>query len=121
MNAETDGFEIKRELMKDFKKQFEIPIKISFFPNQSTQDWIVSDELMAVIGVKCDTRSKILHALWKYIQLKNLLDFEENTVLLDEKLQKVFKTDKILTSSIPYKISEHIKKSPPIEIDFTLK
>jgi len=115
-NPDVDGFEIKR------KGNAEVKLKLIFYFNKNTQEVKVSEELAAVIGIKQDTRPRILHALWQYIKLNRLQDSENTKLIINNKeMQRVFLVDKMEISTIPSRLNDHLKALDPIEIRYIIR
>jgi len=114
-SSDIDGFEVKR------KGNAPVKMKIVFHLNSYTQELKVSEELSAIIGIKQDTRPRIIHALWQYIKLNRLQDTENSKLILNNKeFQSIFGVEKMDITSIPVKLGDHLKNPDPIEIDYTI-
>ena len=112
-------------------------MKIIFYLNSYSQELKVciiyykqvSDELSAIIGLKQDTRPRIILALWQYIKVNNLIiklnrlqDSENSKIILNNKeLHAIFGVDKMDIASIPTKLNDHLKLPDPIEVSYTLE
>jgi len=117
-NSDFDGFEIKRES----KSTEDIKLKIILYLNYYIPEYQVSDELSKLIGIKQDTRPKILNHLWQYIKINSLQDNENPNIIINNKeLQSVFKCEKMEISSLTYSIIDHISLPDPIVIGYTIK
>lgn len=114
--ADTDGFEVKRP------GTGEVKMKILFHLNFNAQEYKISEELASIIGVKQETRPKILNTLWHYIKINSLQDNENpNMILNNRELQKVFHCEKMDITSITSRLVDHIKQVDPIEIEYTVR
>lgn len=117
-NSDVDGFEIKRSC-KNFDK---IKIKILFYVNSYIQEFKVSDELSEIIGIKQETRPRILYHLWQYIKINSLQDIENpNLIINNKELQHLFGCDRMDITSLTSRLVHHIKQPDPIEIEFTIQ
>lgn len=117
-NSDMDGFEIKRP----YQSKENISLKIIFHINYYIPEYQVSDSLASVIGIKQDTRPKILNYLWQYIKINSLQDNDNpNIVINNKELQAIFKCEKMDITSLTSRIADHIKLPDPITIDYTIK
>jgi chromatin remodeling complex protein RSC6 len=117
-SSDTDGFEIKRTA----KTKDEIKLKISFYLNYYTPEYQVSNELAKLIGIKQDTRPKILNHIWQYIKLNSLQDNENpNMIINNRELQSIFRCERMDVTSLTARLVDHVKLPDPIVLFFTIK
>jgi SWI/SNF-related matrix-associated actin-dependent regulator of chromatin subfamily D len=116
--TDTDGFEIKREC----KMNETIKLKILFYLNTYTQECKVTGELANLIGIKQETRPKILYHVWQYIKINSLQDNDNPNIIINNKeLRSLFKCDKMDITSLYPKLTDYIRPLDPIEIDYEIK
>lgn len=117
-NADTDGFEIKRNA----KHRNEIKLKLVFHLHYYNPEYVLSEPLANLLGVKQDTRPKILNHLWQYIKINSLQDNENPHIIFNNKeLQAIFKCEKMDITSLTSRLVDHVKIPDPIVIDFVIK
>ncbi len=79
-------------------------------PNALQQPLQPSEELAAVVGPGTMARGEVVSKVWEYIKahkLQNPADGRE--ILADEKLQKVFGTDKVTMFQMNKFLAQHLK------------
>ena len=79
-------------------------------PNALQQPLQPSEELAAVVGAGTMARGEVVSKVWEYIKankLQNPADGRE--ILADEKLQKVFGTDKVTMFQMNKLLAQHLK------------
>ena len=116
--TDTDGFEIKREC----KSNETIKLRILFYLNSHTQECKVSNELANLIGVKQETRPKILYHMWQYIKINSLQENDNPNIIINNKeMRALFKCDRMDITSLYPRLTEHIRPLDPIGIDYEIK
>ncbi len=117
-NSDTDGFEIKRPS----KSCQEVKLKLVFHVNHYNPEYVLSEPLANLLGIKQETRPKILNHLWQYIKINSLQDNENPHLVINNKeLQLIFKCEKMDFNSLTSKLVDHVKIPEPISIEFTVK
>lgn len=79
-------------------------------PNALQQPLQPSDDLAAVVGPGTMARGEVVSKVWEYIKsnkLQNPSDGRE--ILADDKLQKVFGTDKVTMFQMNKLLAQHLK------------
>ena len=79
-------------------------------PNALQQPLQPSEELAAVVGPGTMARGEVVSKVWEYIKsnkLQNPSDGRE--ILADDKLQKVFGTDKVTMFQMNKLLAQHLK------------
>ena len=116
--TDTDGFEIKREC----KSNDTIKLRILFYLNSQTQECKVSNELSNIIGIKQETRPKILYHMWQYIKINSLQENDNPNIIINNKeMRALFKCDRMDITSLYPRLTEHIRPLDPIAIDYEIK
>ena len=69
-----------------------------------------SEELAAVVGTSPLPRGEVVSKIWEYIRSHNLQDPENRReILADDKLTKVFGTDKVTMFEMNKHLAGHLK------------
>lgn len=107
---DTDGFEIKRSVKEGLPKS----VRICYYLNNNSQKCkIINKELSNLLGIKVETRIKILYYIWQYIKLNSLQDKDNNGVVLNNKyLSRIFRVERMELNSLPNRLIHLIR---PIE------
>jgi SWI/SNF-related matrix-associated actin-dependent regulator of chromatin subfamily D len=117
-NSDSDGFDIRRSA----KFKDEIKLKIFFYLNYITPEYQLSNELAKLLGIKQETRPRILYHIWQYIKINSLQDNDSpNMIINNRELQRVFKCEKMDITSITARLTDHIKLPDPIIIDYSIQ
>ena len=79
-------------------------------PNALQQPLQPSAELAAVVGSGKLARGEVVSKIWDYIKKNNLQNpANKREILADDKLKKVFGTDKVTMFEMNKHISKHVK------------
>lgn len=116
---DTDGFDIRRKIKDGVPNS----IKIIMHYNNYCQKYVITNnDLSDILGIDIESKSKILYHLWYYIKINSLQDKDNNNLILNNKqLFKIFKTDKMEVNSLPNRIINYIKPLESIEETICLK
>lgn len=114
--ALPDGFEIKR------KGDQEFTVNIRLELNNLPEKFKVSPALKEVIGVEVDTRARIVHAIWQYINGRKLrIPDDPSFFICDPPLQNVFGEGMFKLSEVPQMITHHLSPPQPIHLQHRIK
>ena len=79
-------------------------------PNALQQPLQPSEELAAVVGSGTMARGEVVSKVWEYIKANKLQNPDDGReILADEKLQKVFGTDKVTMFQMNKLLAQHLK------------
>ncbi|KAF3942290.1 hypothetical protein ABW19_dt0204695 [Dactylella cylindrospora] len=114
--ADFDGFEFERRL------EVSALCTIKLVRDEQPERYQLSQGLQDVLDTAEDSKAGVMLGVWEYSLVHNIQDREDKRyVHCDEKLKKVFKTDKIFLPQIPELIGGHIKPLEPIVIKYMIK
>lgn len=79
-------------------------------PNALQQPLQPSEELAAVIGSGAMPRGQVVSKVWEYIKANKLQNPDDGReIIADEKLRKVFGTDKVTMFQMNKLLAQHLK------------
>ncbi len=79
-------------------------------PNALQKSLQPSEELAAVVGTSPLPRGEVVSKIWEYIRSHNLQNPENRReILADDKLTKVFGTDKVTMFEMNKHLTRHLK------------
>ncbi|XP_074275297.1 SWI/SNF complex component SNF12 homolog [Silene latifolia] len=114
--APVEGFEVKR------KGDKELGVNIQFDMNYMPEKFKLSPALTDLLGIEAETRPRIIAAIWHYVKARKLQNPNDPTFFnCDAQLQKVFGEDKMKFTMVSQKISNHLSRPPPIEVQHQIK
>jgi len=114
--ASSDGFEIKRCGTSD------VNLKVTLAVASGAERFQLSDELAALLGVKVDTRAKIIAALWSYIKVHKLQsNGDPGIVDCNAPLAAVLGEKRFKVTTLAAKVMLHLRDPDPIVLDYTLR
>ncbi|KAL4577114.1 hypothetical protein LXL04_013217 [Taraxacum kok-saghyz] len=111
-----EGFEVKRKGDKEF--MVNIRLEMNYLPEK----FRLSDPLMEILGIECDTRSRIIASIWQYIKARKLQDPENPSYFnCDKPLEKIFGEEKMKFTMVSEQISPHLSPPQPIHLEHQIK
>jgi len=114
--AASDGFEVKRCGSAD------VSVKVTLALACGPDRFQLSDELAALLGVKVDTRPRIIAALWQYIKVHKLqAATDPSLVECNAELFALFGERRFKISTLAAKLLLHLKEPEPLTVDYTVK
>ncbi|KAK9678269.1 hypothetical protein RND81_11G200100 [Saponaria officinalis] len=114
--APVEGFEVKRKGDKEFV------VNIQFDMNYMPEKFKLSPALTELLGIEAETRPRIIAAIWHYVKARKLQNPNDPTFFnCDAQLQNVFGEDKMKFTMVSQKISHHLSRPPPIEVQHQIK
>eukprot|EP01116_Phalansterium_solitarium_P008518 TRINITY_DN22432_c0_g1_i1.p1 TRINITY_DN22432_c0_g1~~TRINITY_DN22432_c0_g1_i1.p1 ORF type:complete len:414 (-),score=125.49 TRINITY_DN22432_c0_g1_i1:179-1420(-) len=112
----ADGFEIRRP------GSHELDVKLLLHLKHSPPQYKLSDALSRLLGLREDTRAKVLTTLWYYIKNHQLQDHDDRrTVINNPALREVFGCERMSFDQIPLLILQHLSPPDPTEIDYRIQ
>ncbi|KAI0798153.1 SWI/SNF complex 60 kDa subunit [Abortiporus biennis] len=113
--APLDGFTVRRRGDATTK------IRIIIHLNQYPEHYKVHPELGSILGIKEDTRTGVIHALWNYIKVHGLQDkLDRKTIKADAQLRNIFGAEAIPFQMIPERVNRFLLPPDPIILHYTL-
>jgi len=110
-----DGFAIRRR--GDTLTRIRVVIHLE----QQPEVLKVSSELGSFLGIKEETRTGVIQAVWNYIKLNGLQDKVERKVIrADANLRGIFGGDSIQFTQIPERVNRFLLPPDPIVLHYTL-
>jgi len=86
-------------------------------PNALQKPLQPSEELAAVVGTSPLPRGEVVSKIWEYIRSHNLQNPENRReILADDKLTKVFGTDKVTMFEMNKHLTRHLKRESPARL-----
>ncbi|GLB44557.1 putative SWIB/MDM2 domain containing protein [Lyophyllum shimeji] len=114
-NPALDGFTIRRT--GDAPTKIRIVMYLDHFPEQ----YKVLGELGAVLGIKEESRTGVIQALWNYIKIQGLQDkADRRLVRADDHLRPIFGGDSIPFQKLPEVVNRYLAAPDPIVLHYTL-
>ncbi|CAB4412110.1 unnamed protein product [Rhizophagus irregularis] len=113
----VDGFEIKR------KGDANVKCKIFLNLDKQPPRYKLSEDLASLLGIKEETKTGVILALWQYIKHHNLQDNIEDKRFInnDARLESLFNCPRMAFPQIPELINMHLQPIDPITIDYTIR
>ncbi|PKK72158.1 hypothetical protein RhiirC2_710595 [Rhizophagus irregularis] len=113
----VDGFEIKR------KGDTNVKCKIFLNLDKQPPRYKLSEDLASLLGIKEETKTGVILALWQYIKHHNLQDNIEDKRFInnDARLESLFNCPRMAFPQIPELINMHLQPIDPITIDYTIR
>ena len=112
-----DGIEITRKMSDECPINLTVYLYVSY----PYVEYKLKDELSELLGIKQETRPRILYHMWQYIKINSLQDNDNpNYIITNEPLQKLFKVPKIEMSKLTSYLVDHIQEPEPLAIPFTI-
>ena len=98
-------------------------MRVSLWLDNTPERFILSEPLQKVLGIKEETRARIVASLWQYIKQNRLQDSDDrSTINLNSELQAIFGTDEeIKFHKILSILKPHLKERPPLELSIEVK
>ncbi|KAH9622506.1 hypothetical protein KSS87_005650 [Heliosperma pusillum] len=114
--APVEGFEVKRKGDKEFG------VNIQFDMSYMPEKFKLSPALIELLGIEAETRPRIIAAIWHYVKARKLQNPNDPTFFnCDTQLKKVFGEEKMKFTMVSQKISNHLSRPPPIEVQHQIK
>ncbi|XP_065664935.1 SWI/SNF-related matrix-associated actin-dependent regulator of chromatin subfamily D member 1 isoform X2 [Hydra vulgaris] len=112
---ETDGFQVKRQMVGNMEVKCQIFLMIDYKPPQ----FKLSSQLARVLGIHTQTRPVIIGALWQYIKQNKLQDQEEREFINNDKyMAEIFSCQRMKFCEIPQRLQAHLLPPEPIVITY---
>lgn len=101
----------------------EVEVRLSLWNDITPERYLVSDQLQVVLGIKEESRARIVAALWQYIKQNRLQDTDDRGFInLNSELQAIFGgEEKIKFHQIMGLIKPHLTEVPPVELSVVVK
>ncbi|PCH42853.1 SWI/SNF complex 60 kDa subunit [Wolfiporia cocos MD-104 SS10] len=113
--AQLDGFTIRR------KGDAPTRIRVLLHLEQQPELYKVHPELGNILGLREESRTGVIQAVWNYVKLQNLQDkVDRRVVRADAHLRPIFGADTILFQQIPEKVNRYLMPPEPIVLHYTL-
>ncbi|KAF8358874.1 ham-3 [Pristionchus pacificus] len=113
---ETDGFQVKRPGDKP------VTAKIMLLLDYQPMRFKLHPRLAKLLGFACDTRPKIVEALWQYIKTHSLQDATDRDVInCDRYLQEIFMTPKMRFMEIPQRLHPLLQQPDHLTLHHTIE
>ncbi|KAJ3486052.1 hypothetical protein NLI96_g4515 [Meripilus lineatus] len=113
--APLDGFTIRRRGDAPTK------IRVMMYLEQHPEQLRVHPDLGNIIGVKEESRTGVVQALWNYIKVQGLQDkVDRKMIKADAALRPIFGQDSISFQQIPERINRYFMPAEPIVLHYTL-
>ncbi|KAI0750937.1 SWI/SNF complex 60 kDa subunit [Daedaleopsis nitida] len=113
--AQLDGFTIRR------KGDALTKIRIVMHLEQQPEQYRVHPDLGNVLGMKEDSRTGVIHALWNYIKLQNLQDKQDRRIVrADARLRPIFNADTVYFQHLPDIVNRFLLPPEPIILHYTV-
>ncbi|KAI0632673.1 SWI/SNF complex 60 kDa subunit [Trametes polyzona] len=113
--APLDGFTIRR------KGDTPTKIRIVMHLEQQPEQYKVHPDLGNILGIKEESRTGVIQALWNYIKTQNLQDkVDRRLVRADARLFPIFNNETVLFQHLPELVNRFLMPSDPIVLHYTL-
>lgn len=101
----------------------EFIVKISLWLDSTPERFLLSEQLSRVLGIREETRARIVAAIWQYIKQNRLQDSDDRGFInLNSELQGVFGgEEKIKFHQIMGLLKPHLLETPPLEMSILVK
>ncbi|KAA1466812.1 SWI/SNF complex subunit [Dentipellis sp. KUC8613] len=110
-----DGFTIRRT--GDTPTKVRIIIHLEHHPDQ----FKVHPDLGSVVGIREDSRSGVIQALWNYIKAQGLQDkVDRKRIHADAALRPIFGQESVLFNHLPELANRYLMPADPIIIHYSL-
>ncbi|ETW79752.1 hypothetical protein HETIRDRAFT_477346 [Heterobasidion irregulare TC 32-1] len=110
-----DGFTIRRTGDKPTK------IRLVMYLQQQPQQYKVHPDLGAILGVREDSRTGIVQALWNYIKINNLQDkTHRQQIHLDAALRRISNVESVPFAALPELVNRYLMPADPVVIHYTV-
>lgn len=112
---QLDGFTIRR------KGDGPTKIRVVLHLEQQPEHYKVHPELGKILGLKEESRTGVVQALWNYIKLQGLQDkVDRRIVRPDGHLRPIFGVDQLAFQHIPEVVNRFLMPPDPIILHYTL-
>ncbi|KAI0776606.1 SWI/SNF complex 60 kDa subunit [Trametes elegans] len=110
-----DGFTIRR------KGDTPTKIRIVIHLEQQPEQYKLHPELGNILGIKEDTRTGVIQALWNYIKTQNLQDkLDRRIVKADARLRPIFNAETAYFQHLPELVNRFLMPPDPIILHYTI-
>ncbi|KAI0334313.1 SWI/SNF complex 60 kDa subunit [Cubamyces sp. BRFM 1775] len=110
-----DGFTIRR------KGDTPTKIRIVMHLEQQPEQYKLHPDLANILGIKEDSRTGVIQALWNYIKTQNLQDkVDRRVVRADARLRPIFNADTAYIQHLPELVNRYLLPPDPIILHYTL-
>ncbi|KAI0826100.1 SWI/SNF complex 60 kDa subunit [Irpex lacteus] len=113
--APLDGFAVRR------RGDSPTRIRVVIHLEQHPEHFKIHPELGNILGLKEETRTGVIQAVWNYIKLQDLQDkIDRRTIRPDAALRPIFGTEPFPFRLIPERVNRYLARSDPIVLHYTL-
>ncbi|KAI0944266.1 hypothetical protein AcW1_002018 [Taiwanofungus camphoratus] len=112
---QLDGFTVRR------KGDGSTKIRIVLHLEQQPEQYKVHPDLGNILGLKEESRTGVVQALWNYIKIQGLQDkVDRRMVRADAHLRPIFGTESVLFQQLPELVNRYLLPPDPIVLHYTL-
>ncbi|KAI0686141.1 SWI/SNF complex 60 kDa subunit [Earliella scabrosa] len=112
---QLDGFTIRR------KGDAPTKIRIVMHLEQQPEQYRVHPDLGNILGIKEESRTGVIQALWNYIKTQNLQDkLDRRIVRADARLRPIFNAETAYFQHLPELVNRFLLPPEPIILHYTL-
>ncbi|KDQ52354.1 hypothetical protein JAAARDRAFT_162811 [Jaapia argillacea MUCL 33604] len=114
-NAPQDGFTIRRTGDTPTK------VRVLMYLEHQPEQYKVKAELANVLGLKEESRTGVIQALWNYIKINGLQDkVDRKVVKADAYLRPILNADQVLFQQLPELVNHYLTPPDPIVLHYTI-
>ncbi|OSX56971.1 hypothetical protein POSPLADRAFT_1186264 [Postia placenta MAD-698-R-SB12] len=112
---QLDGFTIRR------KGDTPTKIRVLLYLDQQPEQYKIHPDLGNLLGVREESRTGVVQALWNYIKVQGLQDkVDRRMVRADTHLLPIFRSETVLFQHLPELVNRYLAPPDPIILHYTV-